>query len=235
MSATVTAAALRELHRLHSQLADLRGRLDRGPKQVAAHEASVAKLNAELDAAHVAVQQTQKAADQKQLDVRAQEDKINHWRGQLNTASSNVEYKNLEQQIEAGKMAASVLEDETLELLGRVDDLKQAVVKSEENLTAGKGELEKVRAHVQSTSETLRAEVARLEVDLEQAEKCLSGEFLSDYRRVVKSKGAEGLAPAEDGTCQGCGQQITINMQANLALSKPVFCTSCGCLLYVPE
>ncbi len=31
---SVTAAALRELHRIHQQLAELRDRLERGPKQV---------------------------------------------------------------------------------------------------------------------------------------------------------------------------------------------------------
>ena len=235
MTATITAAALRELHRLHSQLADLRGRLERGPKQVAGHEASVTQLTQGVADAHEAVKQTQLAADRKQLDVRDQEQKIEHWKMQLNTASSNVEYKNLQDQIEAGLMAASVLEDETLELLGRIDDLKQEAAKAEETLTAGKSELEKVRTHVETSSETLRSEIARLETDLEDAEKQLPGEFLADYRRVVRHKGAEGLAPAEDATCQGCGQQITINMQADLAMSKPVFCKSCGCLLYVPE
>ena len=235
MSDTVSAASLRELHRLHSQLADLRGRLERGPKQIAGHEASVAQLTQAVADAHELVKQTQLAADRKQLEVRSQEGNIEKWRGQLNTASSNVEYKNLQDQIEAGLMAASVLEDETLELLGRIDDYQLAAGKAEETLESGKAELEKVRNHVESKAETLRTEIARLEADLEQAENKLSGEFLNDYRRVVRSKGAEGMAPAEDNTCQGCGQQITINMLADLQLSKPVFCKSCGSLLYLPE
>ena len=232
---TITAAALRELHRLHSQLADLRGRLERGPKQVAGHEASVAQLTQAVAAAHDTVKQTRMAADRKQLDVKESEQKINTWRSQLNTASSNKEYKALEEQIAAGEMASSVLEDETLELLTRVDDLVAAAAKAEENLKAGQAELEKVRAHVEATSEPRRSEIARLEADLTEAEKALPGEFLSDYRRVVRNMGAEGMAPAEDGTCQSCGQQLTINMQADLTLNKPVFCKSCGCLLYLPE
>lgn len=38
-----TAAALRELHRLHQQLGDLRDRLERGPKQVRVRQANVAQ------------------------------------------------------------------------------------------------------------------------------------------------------------------------------------------------
>lgn len=235
MASTVTAAALRELHRLHSQLADLRGRLERGPRQVAAHKASVAKLEADLAAAQELVQATRKAADAKQLDVKAQEDRIAGWEGQLNSAKSNEVYQTLQEQIAAGRMAASVLEDETLELLGRIDEHTAEVGVAEKNLEAGKAELQKVADHVAATTETLRAEVARLEGDLAEAEKALAGDFKEEYRRIIDKKGADGLAPAEEGVCQGCGQSITLNMQNDLALSKPTFCKSCGVLLYLPE
>ena len=235
MASTVSAATLRELHRLHEQLTDLRGRLERGPRQVAAHKASVAKLEADLQAARDLVQETRKAADSKQLDIKAQEDRIAGWESQLNTAKSNEVYQTLQEQIAAGRMAASVLEDETLELLGRVDEHTAGVATAEEHLAAGQAELKKVAEHVATTGETLRAEVARLEGDLETAEKELAGDFQAEYRRVIAAKGADGLAPAEDGVCQGCGQSITLNMQNDLALSKPTFCKSCGVLLYLPE
>ena len=38
---TISADVLRELHRIHRQLADLRERLDRGPRQIRAREANV--------------------------------------------------------------------------------------------------------------------------------------------------------------------------------------------------
>lgn len=232
---TVTAAALQELHRLHSQLADLRGRLDRGPKQVAAHRANVAKLEADLKAAHELVQATRQAADGKQLDIQAQEARIGKWEGQLNSAKSNAEFSTLQEQIAAGRMAASVLEDETLELLGRVDEYVAEVGRHEKNVEAGLQELKKVETNVAATGETLRAEVVRLEADLTEAEGRLPTDFKSDYQRVVTAKGADGLAPFEDGVCQGCGQSTTLQMQSELHAAKPVFCKSCGVLLYLPE
>lgn len=232
---TVPAAALRELHRLHSQLSDLRGRLDRGPKQVAAHKANVAKLEADLATAKQLVTDTRKAADHKQLDVKSQEDRISGWEAQLNSAKSNKEYQTLQEQIAAGRMAASVLEDETLELLGRIDETVAEAHRHEERLEAGKAELAKVETNVAATMETLKVEVARLEGDLAEAEKLLPADFKSDYQRVVGAKGPDGLAPFEDGVCQGCGQSTTLQMQDDLRQSKPVFCKSCGVLLYLPE
>lgn len=232
---TVSAETLRELHRLHSQLADLRERIDRGPKQLAARKAAVVALEKDRDAAHVAVADARKAADGKQLDVKAQEAKLDKWRGQLNTANSNQEYDTLKEQIAAGEMAASVLEDETLELLERIDELTAETERAEEHLAKGTDDYAAFEAQLNERLATCRSEVQRLEADLAEAEKSLSGDFVLEYQRIISGKGAEGLAPMEDGVCQGCGQSITANMQSDLLLNKPTFCKSCGVLLYLPE
>ena len=45
---TFSAASLRELHRIHRQLSDLRERLDRGPKQIKARQAAIAAAEEKL-------------------------------------------------------------------------------------------------------------------------------------------------------------------------------------------
>jgi predicted nucleic acid-binding Zn-ribbon protein len=232
---SVTAAALRELHRIHQQLAELRDRLERGPKQVRAREANVTQLEARLAEARDRAKQTQIALDRKQLDLRSGEQKVIDLRVKLNAASSNREYQALLEQIAAAEMAGSVLADEILEGLEKVDQLNVAIKEAEKNLAAGKQELEKARQAVESSGATIRADVTRLEGELGRAEKALPADLKADYQRVVRSKGADSLASVDDGVCTGCGQQITLNMQNELRLSKLVFCKACGRLLYLPE
>jgi uncharacterized protein len=231
---SVTAAALRELHRIHQQLAELRDRLERGPKQVRAREANVAQLEVRLNEARERTKQTQMAADRKQLDLKAGEQKIVDLRVKLNACSSNREYQALLEQIAAAEMAGSVLSDEILEGLEKIDQLTIQAKEADRNLAAGKLELEKARRGVEESAATIRTDLSRLETELVQAEKALPADFKADYQRVVRSKGADSLAVADDGVCTGCGQQITLNMQNELKLSKLVFCKSCGRLLYLP-
>jgi uncharacterized protein len=231
---SVTAAALRELHRLHQQIADLRDRLERGPKQVRAREANVSQLDARVAEARDRVKQTQMAVDRKQLELKSGEQKLVDLRVKLNAANSNREYQALLEQIAAAEMAGSVLSDEILEGMEKVDQFAAAAKDAEKNLGAGKQELDKARHVVEDSAATIRADLARLEGDLATAEKALPADIKPDYQRVVRSKGADSLAAAEDGVCTGCGQQITLNMQNELKLSKLVFCKSCGRLLYLP-
>lgn len=232
---SVTAAALRELHRIHQRLADLRDRLERGPKQVRAREANVAQLETRLAEARDRAKQMQVALDRKNLDLRSGEQKVVDLKVKLNGANSNREYQAFLEQIAAAEMAGSVLSDEILEGLEKIDQLHAATKEAEKNLAAGKQELDKARQAVESSAATIRTDVTQLEAELVQAEKALPADLKADYDRVVRSKGPDSLAAADDGVCTGCGQQITLNMQNELKLSKLVFCKSCGRLLYLTE
>jgi predicted nucleic acid-binding Zn-ribbon protein len=231
----VSAAALRELHHLHQQLAELRDRVERGPKQIRARESNAAQLKTRLEEARGRAQETQLAISRKQLDLKAGEQKIVDLKARLNAASSNKEYQALVEQIAAAEMAGSVLADEILESMEKADALQIVVKEAERQLAAGTQELEKTRHAIEDSAATLRADIARLEASLVQAEAVLPGDFKADYQRVIRSKGAKGLAAVEDDVCGACGQQITLNMQNELRLSRPVFCKSCGCLLYLSE
>jgi uncharacterized protein len=232
---SVTAAALRELHRIHQQLAELRDRLERGPKQLRAREANVVQLETRLAEARQRAQQTQMAVDRKQLDLKSGEQKIVDLRVKLNACSSNREYQALLEQIAAAEMAGSVLSDEILEGLEKIDQLVLQVKEAENNLATAKQEMERSRQATEESANGIRSDLSRLEGELVQAETALPADLKADYQRVVRSKGADSLAVVDDGVCTGCGQQITLNMQNELKLSRLVFCKTCGRLLYMPE
>ena len=74
-----------------------------------------------------------------------------------------------------------------------------------------------------------------MEAELKEAEVDLPGEFLELYRRLVRAKGGDALAPIRGEFCGGCNQHVPLNLCSGLILSKPVCCKSCGRLLYLPE
>ncbi len=231
----VSAELLETLHRIHRQLGDLRDRKERGPRQIRAREGNVAKVDAELAAAQDAVKQTKLIGDRKQLDLKASEARIADWKVKLNTCNSNKEFQTLKEQIAAAEMAGSVLQDEILESMEKVDQLEKVVVDVKERLAAGKTDLTKFRDCVAQEASVVEGDIKRLETELGEAEKGLPADFRGDYDRVIRAKGADGMARMEGGTCEGCGQSVTLNQQNYLMMSKPVFCTACGRLLYRGE
>lgn len=232
---SVTAGVLRELHRIHRQLSDLRERLERGPKQIRAREANVARFEAELAQLKGDVKAARVATDQRQLLLKSGESKIRDLKAKLNAASSNREYQALKDQIAADEMANSVLADEILEAMEKIDGFGPAVAEAEQNLAKGREELVKSQGQVRDQQGTLMGDVARLEAELKTVEVTLPTDFRDAYHRIVHSKGSDAMAQVDGEVCGGCHHRLTPNVFSSLLMGRIVACQSCGRLLYLPE
>jgi hypothetical protein len=230
-----TVEILRQLHRIHRQLHDLADRRERGPRQVKAHEGAVTRLEDEVKKAQGEFKAARMAADDKQLQLRGKEDKIVQLQNKLSGCSTNREYQALQEQIAADQVAMSVLEDEILEALAKIDDFKPLIAKAEENFVKGKQEFEKIRQRVEDAKQSIEADMARLLIELKQTEQQLPADVRENYDRIVRAKGDDALAEVDNQICGGCYQQITPNAFSHLMMGRSVICGSCARLLYLAE
>ncbi len=229
------AEALRELHRLHQQLSDLRDRIELGPRQIRARQTAVVQVEERVTRSHGEVKTARMTVDQKQLQLKTGESKIEDLKTKLNAANNNREYQALKEQIAASEMANSVLADEVLEAMEKVDQLKAGAAEVESLLAKTKEELAKVQQSVKSQEESLTADLRRVEENLKEAESRLPADIADLYRRAVKGRGADGMAVVEGESCGGCYQQLTMNMTSDLMMDRVLACKVCGRLLYLPE
>ena len=232
---SVSASALRELHRIHKQLGDLRERKDRGPKQIKARETNLVRLTDELTRLQGEHKAARVRSDQKQLLLRSGEQKVEDLKVKLNQAASNREYQALKDQIAADQMAGSVLADEILEAMEKIDELAAHLAEHQTKIEAAKAELAKAEQGVRDQVDQLNSEIKRLEEELRQAESVLPPEFLETYQRLVKGKGEDAMAEVQGDFCGGCYQQLTPNNLSELHMSRAIACRNCGRLIYLPE
>jgi predicted nucleic acid-binding Zn-ribbon protein len=218
---TIQAGALRELHLLHQQLRESRSQLDRGPKQLEARRQNLAKRKTELENAAAMVKRLRMSADQKDLRLKENEEKIAKLRRQLNEAKTNKEYQVLRDQVDADTMACSVLEDEILE--------KEAEAQKAE------AELQEFERALGDSEKRLKDDLAMLERSLTSAEKALPAEVMAEYRRLVATRGADAMASVDGNVCSGCFTSVTPQMHVELRMDQLVPCKSCGRLLYLPN
>lgn len=235
MSVAVTTETLRTLHRIHRQLGDLEDQLAAGPREVVARTKAVELADARRTAAEDGVRKAKMAADAKQLQLKSAEAKIRDLEGKLNACKTNREYQTLQEQIAADRMATKVLEDEILEALEQIDSLKPTVPAASVEVDKARRLLDEARQRVTAETARLEGELIRVRGQLELVEKDLAADLRDGYLRVVKHKGADGMAAVEGETCGGCDRRITGNMMSDLLLGRSVICRSCGRLLYLPE
>ena len=110
-----------EIHRLRLAYRDVRQQLERGPRQIKARQNRVQQAEDHLEELRQQFKEMRSAGDRKSLDLKTNESKIADLQAKLNIATNNREYDIIRGQIEADASANSVLEDEILEALEKVD------------------------------------------------------------------------------------------------------------------
>ncbi|MEL6107842.1 MAG: phospholipase [Planctomycetota bacterium] len=223
---------LRRLHSLQTQVAELEGQLNRGPRQIKAGEALIAQATQKLETARQDVKTATMACDEKQLQLNGREDRIEDLKAKLNTASSNKEFDLLKEQIAADQQANSVQSDEILEGLERIDQLQADVKAADKELSEITKEQQDRAASIEGRMEVVSADLDHVRVELEKHEKEIPVSIRGDYRRLYDGRGPESLAPVEEGCCGGCNQTLTTQMVDRIRLQMLVTCPSCSAWLY---
>jgi uncharacterized protein len=231
----IKTEVLRTLHRIHRQISDLTGQIERGPRQLKAGEEMVAKAAQALDAAKAAVRKATMSADEKQLQLKSREMHIQQLEARLNTAATNREFTTFKEQIAADKQANSVLSDEILEALEHLDVLQSQVNSAQTELAKQVQEQAKRVTEINAKQITLKSELERVQGELAEAEKRVPAEAMPDYLRLTGARGEEALAPVDGNSCTGCCQTLTTQMVEELRMSRLVRCTTCDAFLYLPE
>ena len=232
---TDIAVTLRELHRIHRNLTDLRGRLASGPRQIKVGDASIERFERELGEKKEVYKRCRMTADEKELQLKEREQRVLDIKTKLNSCSTNKEYQMFIEQIAADEQANSVLSDEILELFDKVREHESAVKESGQKVAKATEENQKLKQRVATERDSLETDIGRLEHELEKAEQELPADIRQDYDRIVKAHGEDALAPVDGETCGGCFQTLRAQMMNELALGKVVFCRACGRILYLPE
>ena len=228
---TPTNTGLKEIHDLREQLEELARQLKDGPLQIASRQTTINTKRAAFEAQRLKLKQLKVASEQKSLQLKSNEDRIRDLESKLHAVSSNREYDALRTQIAADKMANSVLEDEIIEALERVDELFADVTETEAGIVRIEAELKTFSAVVHEKEAGLRQEIEELTVKVSDVESILPPDVIPVYRRLVAAYGAKALAPVKERSCGSCFIGLTSQLVLELKSGKIKFCT-CGRLMY---
>jgi len=231
-----TRDVLEHIHLIQTRLADLNGRLRRGPSLLKTQEGNIQKYTANLEKLQAEHRTLVAEAKKREQEVAAHDQSIAKRKQQLQEAKTNKEYQALQLQIQTDETARGALDDGALEAMEKAE-------KFAKNFPPAEAEVKKAQELHETTKKKFLAEKPHIESEiadysgqLQTEEVKLPKEFRDVYDRLIRSVGgANALAVVENQKyCGGCNHQIPVNSLAHILAKKPVVCSSCARLLYVP-
>ena len=176
----------------------------------------------------------QKEIDRKELDIKTNEGEITKYNVQLNSIKTNKEYSALITKIGSKKADMSILEDEVLDTMSRLEVANQEYEKTTEGLRNEEKSLGDLMVCVDTETKESDNEIEKRKNEQKKYIDLLDEHSLKQYNRLSNIKGGKAVVPVIGNVCGGCSMNITTQTLNELMGGKDlVFCRSCSRILYL--
>ncbi len=178
----------------------------------------------------------QKYIDRKELDLKTNEEEISKYNVQLNSIKTNKEYSTLISEVGSKKADMSILEDEILDTMSRLEITNQRHVKSTEDLRDEEESLKDLINSVGADIKEADIEIEKIKNEQKKYIDLLDEHSLKNYNRLSNIKGGKAIVPVIGNVCGGCSMNVTTQTLNELMSGEDlVFCRSCSRILYLDE
>ena len=173
---------------------------------------------------------------EKEGELATKEVSIKKHQGQLYQIKTNKEYTALEKEIANIKADNSVLEEEVITLLDKIDEIKKDVSKEKETLEKEKQNIAVEKKKIEEEKKVSETKLNDLSAKRKGFAEKIDKKVLSRYERILRNKDGLAMVPVIDGTCGGCNMNLPPQVvnEAQLRMDL-VFCGNCARILYSKE
>lgn len=225
---------LKELQKIDSQIFKTKEALENKPRKIAILEEEFAKLSSSLKSLESEFKKVQLEHKDKDLALQTKEGTVNKHRNQLSQIKTNKEYNALQLEIEKMKADNSLLEEQIIMLLDKIDGLKAAIGKEKDVLALEEKKLNSAKSLVEIEIKELQDTISKLNIQRKIViTPDLKPEVLGLYERIKENRGEIAIIPVQDGHCSGCYVNLRAQVLNELSLGKILTCDTCSRILYV--
>ncbi len=228
---------LRQLQEIDTRLREIEKERTEAPGRIEAVRRLVEQRTGEIEEAEQESEKRQGEIDMQQnIELNSKEGHKAKLLVHLNTVKTNKEYAAIQTEIAGIDADISRLEDKILEMMTKAESHEGQLGKAKQRLDGAKTELAKTEKEIAEEVKRCEAEEAELTAKREEMRSQVREEYLLPYERLLNRRDGVALANGKDQVCQGCFINLTPQTTASLLTSdKPVFCHSCGRMLYLDE
>ncbi len=227
---------LKRLQSLKSEINELKEYQERRKQDVQKKKTQIEDKETLAEKKHEEKLSRQKEIDRKELDLKTDEGEITKYNVQLNSIKTNKEYTALCTEIGSKKADMSILEDEILNTMSRLESVNEEYNRLQEDL---RREEESLKVLIESVDADVRKtdiEIEKIQNDQKKYIDALDENSLKHYNRLSNIKGGKAVVAVIGNVCGGCSMNITTQTLNSLMGGKElVFCQSCSRILYLEE
>ncbi|MFH1381060.1 MAG: C4-type zinc ribbon domain-containing protein [Candidatus Omnitrophota bacterium] len=222
-----------ELQELDAEIFGKKRILELAPEKTKEMDAILEEKTGRLKALEEELKDIQLKRKEKEVDLAAKEASIKKYEAQLTQVKTNKEYSVLQKEIADIKADNSILEEEIIGFLEKIETVEKDIAKERELLAVEKKKIDSEKKKIEEEIKAIQAEFDELNKKRQEFTAKVDKNLLSRYEKILYK--TDGLAMVEivDGACGGCNMNLPPQVVNETRLKKEVtFCGNCARILY---
>lgn len=227
-----TLERLTAIQALETRAIVVRRRLDSIPPEVQERQQGVLEQEAALDAVVADIRAAQVRLQSLENDIRDEQARIQKLEVAINMAKDASSIQHALHEKEGHRAAIGRAEDESIELLGRIEQGEASVLQLKSKIAELAHEFDAFRTTAEQDEAELRSDLNRLEEEMRGHEESVSVVTLKTFRELLECRKHRAVVPLRGESCGGCGMSIPKNEQVKVqAMHTLERCPSCQRIL----
>ena len=169
--------------------------------KLAEAESAIAVKNAEM-----AVSEEEKRGLEESLAMEVEN--IARSEGRIKEIKTQKEYQAVSKEITVARKQKAEMEEQILQKIGRIDELKSEIAGLEENRAALQANIAEQKAEVQARIDTLEEGIAKDNAVRDEIVKGLPSSVIRRYTLLREQRRGLAVAEAKGGSCLGCNMNL---------------------------
>lgn len=206
------------------------------PGHLKAIDASLGKINSQLNEKKTAAGEIEKAIRQTQAALDLNKDRLARSQAKLESVQNSQEFQAASKEIEQLRKLALSLEEQAKKSSVDLEATGKEVSVLEGEVEKLKTEKTSQESEVAGQESQFKSDIATLMASRSQYSSQVDARILAQYDRVRGARAGIGIVPAVSGRCKGCNMMVPAQLfneiQKGLQLHA---CPSCHRILFVPQ
>ena len=154
---------------------------------------------------------------------------------QSSMVKKNTEYQAMLAAVESNKKKIGDLEEKTLLLFDRLEELRETAAKVKADNTQTIKNIKAEFDELFAFSKTVEAEIVRLKEERPRRLCGIDPDTMAHYNRLLNSRSVRTpVSKVEEGICGNCHLRVTPQCMSDLMRDRMAVCDNCQGLLYIP-
>lgn len=233
MSTQTIPLLLREAHRLRRHLRELKSEIDLAPRVLKVREQKLAAAKQAHADAHDHIQKLKLKIRDDEGTLKQANAQLAKFEKQLNDAGSPKEYEGKQSEIRQAKEKIEALEEAILLGMEELEQKTADLPNVDRTWADAQAGFEQFKLDAKETLERLQADQKQTLGELAKIDAALPPAVKSQYDRLIKAYGPDGLTAVSGKVCGQCRVAIAEQSRNEITAGKFVCCSTCGRALYM--